>query len=193
MHADKKVNLNIAAGSNYHKDIFSEIPAKIFKQVLKHSDTMLFTVSQAMEDYHHGYDESDSDVDNDADDILEASSSSEADNTPKSETVDPASFNRYFKKYVGKDVTISGTVLKIEKDDDTGHIITLTDGNYDNAVAIGVSVDVMETLGDVTLQEGDTITVDGAAVPGYSSTSIGGSEKDIPGIEATDLKITSNY
>ena len=184
--------------NNYGKETTDELPNAIANKIRKKEKKTL-TLNKSLVEYSkneheesinaENYSDDEQDMDTDASET----SSSEADNTPKSENVDPASFNRYFKKYVGKDVTISGTVLKIEKDDSTGHIITLTDGNYDNAVAVGVSIDVMETLGDVTLQEGDTITVDGAAVPGYSSTSIGGSERDIPGVEATDLKITSNY
>ena len=195
MEVNKTARVNLVALSTYNKDHTDSVPTKLFHKILKYSKTTKLSLSQAMYDYHFGIGE-DEDQSSNGDDLTDednAVASSEAPNTPTSENVDPASFNRYFKKYVGKDVTISGTVLKIENGDDTDKIITLTDENYNNAVAIRVSIDVMDTLGDVTLQEGDTITVDGAAIPGYSSVSISGSEKDRPGADATDIKITSSY
>lgn len=115
-----------------------------------------------------------------------SSSSSEADY----QSVDIATFSRYFKKYVNNDVKVQGTVAKVENDDSDGYILTVTDSNYDHDIAVGVSSDVMDGLG-ANIEEDDVITVSGTATDSYTSTSISGSESDVPGIDADSINIDS--
>lgn len=190
-----ELKVKLVASTLYDKKYNDELSSKWYKLIFKNGCSTVLSLNQKQVDYVSNADKSkskDYEESNNSNGI-ETDSSSISENTQTSERVDPASFNRYFKNYIGKDVTITGKVLKIEKDGGSGYFLTLTDSNNQNSVAVGVSIDVMETLSDVTLQEGDNVTIDGSAVTGYTNTSISDSKKDMPGIDATEIQITSNY
>jgi len=179
-----KSSVYIAGVEDYSKSPDEDVSSKLAKRINKKGTKQNLTITQSQIQFIKDLDNDIDTENNDSESISSETSSIEY------ERVDLATFDRYFKKYIDENVQIQGTVMKIEKDDDN-YILTVSDSEYDHQIAVGVSSDVMGDLGDARLEEDDTITVKGTSSDTYSSTSISGSESDVPGINADSINIDS--
>lgn len=170
----------IAGVVDFDKTTKDEVSTSLYNKISDKGTKQNITVTQNQVDYINSIDT----------EIHDSESSSSETSSIEYESVDLVTFDRYFKKYIDENVQIQGTVMKIEKDDDN-YILTVSDSEYNHQIAVGVSSDIMGDLGDARLEEDDTITVKGTGSDTYSSTSISGSESDVPGVNADSINIDS--